>query len=737
MASITINKQDGRCCHNNPTDPREGCYLIIDGMLFRIRTFDEITQEYKYYFLCKQNGEYYENYNINDILDEKIINESLWLLTTPLLNECYYFNSSKYAPHYCLKENDNPLTYKYPSIQDLMTVDPFKFLEITETGQFNTTQEGSLYYYKDNNKYKYIGSDGEVKQLGDNDPFFKYKYNYDGNLVFTKVANDLYPDCIDLNFVGDHVRVSSNSSKITTSGTTYNYIYSDEVFGRNLNDDILIKKLFLRFEYILNKIITSNDEDMNKDGSSKLNCNNQFQIGISSEGRTGDPDFHSFIIRQTKKDIKNEEDNKYDHSYWDLIEDTCSQDSPKKYSLGSYKNEIFSRIYENYIFMYGFGDPYYHTSDDANYKMYMYDKIFKSNRKDKMWDDDTYKYRTQNFSRIWWKTNKGDQYALIDKLICRNTKDPSSYNSCLDTYDSYKRDKSAIVPIMRYYKEHHNNETYEFRIKNFLKTYFGNLVYNAKDNINDIEDVYTMIIENVPEKHNDQFQLNLEYIGNSNSYIYPEKVFIVKSPHESIYNTIVFGSSSDFYETIEQFDPNVIDCLYVDYNDQDKINFVLKSDTNLNKLVYNIAYYKDSEPNNKYKLYPISDFTTNSQYKLDFEGNYNAPLYCGNNTKLIDSPIYDNIETNTPRDHQDTAISYQEQVYVVPSNIKELKNSYTGDTTVVIDTRPGSNGGWTGGGSSGGGSGGGSGRDIDDRDRPVDPRGRNEEIKEEWLNLDI
>lgn len=671
-------KQEGEFYYYYPKHESPDTKIkIVDEIFFEGDYVPGQDNYRKYIIFYKENsqinrGEVIDYHNKHS-LNIELINNNLWFLSTPLLNECYYFNSSKYAPHYCLKDSESK--YVYSSIQELTNINPFYFLEISESGQFTNTQKGSLYYYKKDQQNKYYYTDYEGSEtLLDGDPFFELEYNYDGNLKFKKVENDIYPDCVDLMFNENNIKLlDPRIEYLSVNDRSYNYKYSDKIECSfdNLNNDILIKKLFLRLKYVLQKI---GQNDL-------MNCNSQFQIGISSRGETGPDDPHSLVMRQSKKVFNN--NNDISKSYWDLIT-TIRKDGTVSFQIEEYKNIIFDQLDSYPIFLYGFGNVYYHTGSKANYIMSINNNIYQfDEHRDKI---------TPQYSRMWWKTNKGNQYALVDKIINRGVGQSSD-----------------------------DNEIYNFSLINDLQEDFGNIVYNALDDNRQTDVIYTIQTSETifPEKHNKNFDLPLKYNGE-NDLIYPTNIFSYDNTNNYDYKTITFNSSNKFFNIIEQFDPEVIECLYIDFDESDlnKIIGVLGTDVNSNILNSSTSYYRQRVQNNdseeyKNKLIPTYDFIVNSQYKLDQRGEYYAPLYSGNNTE-IKSAKYDNIEYSDG--DQRTTLIYQKQVYVVPL-LNTFKNNYTNGNTVDININPGSGTNY-GGGSSGGGG----GRNYDDKLDPFDRR---------------
>jgi len=119
----------------------------------------DIEKPIEFRKLYKVNIYYREVNDYNISLNYKKLEESYWLLTTELLNNCYLFNSDEFVHNYCY-----PTTDEENILDTYLKLNPLNYFTITETGTYSTEEDGSMIVsssssspYEYSWKYTYTG----------------------------------------------------------------------------------------------------------------------------------------------------------------------------------------------------------------------------------------------------------------------------------------------------------------------------------------------------------------------------------------------------------------------------------------------------------------------------------------------------------------------------------------------------------------------------------------------------
>ena len=594
---------------------------------------------------------------------EKIeTDDTLWLLTTDLLNQCYLYNSDSFASNYCEKENGE---YVNESIKYLMTIQPLSYYNISEDGTCTIDKEGNLVYP--------ISYSGEG--------YFRYKYTYNGKLKCDPVLdNELYPDCVKVSRTPTpHIEKYNSSDDIQVNGLTYTYVWKDEIKSSQYESSGTINGLYKTISSVIQN-------------SNKLNSFTNFQVGPAVHPEGGHRDYHTLAIRNFP--IKNAQNNK---NIWMQLEANKS-DGAVIYNFSKYKDEILDYIPSHALFAFGFGHPKFIADDGEDYerKIYIKNSLF-TNEYGAATDS------TENKSRLWWRTYDGS-YALYEDLV--EAEGTSGSNGNLENPNI--------------------DNTLNFILQS---SGFGNLAYRIKESeaFSDAG-IKTLDVNKIaiPNKHDDQFLLKLcisESEENNFVVVYPQNIFKVNTKIENqYYNTPIFESSDEFFDTIESFDPKNIENIFVNGS------VILLQDYSLNLLDNRLVYlFHDNK-----ELIEVKDFVCSTEITLDSDGNFFAPVYYGTSLK---SPKYkyDNAQTDD-RDSEDqkTALQY-DRVLIVPTFDKL---NFKSKTTTTEQSFYGNSYGNFGGSSSNSNSSGGtsgSGTGFGGRVKPS--KRDNEEAQDIDLNI--
>lgn len=326
------------------------------------------------YYRYTENGNLRINYT-------RVNEDSLWLLTTELLNNCYLYTGEEFVHNYC-----NPTEEEKSIINKYLTIRPYDYYNFTESGKITTEYDGSLIY-----------------PIGAENGEFKYKYTYEGVInPNIKYDNELYPDCIKVTKVpvpklDKQQRYNGLIRYDKSNNLKYIYKWEDSIQGDQFNTEGNITGLF--------KVISSISTDLN------LNKFDNFQIGVATHPESGHRDYHTLLVRYFPLYNSRFGGNLTSSEVEWTIVDNKKIDGATRYLFSQYEEDLIKYIPVQYLFAYGKGKPTFIADDEKKYtrNMYFGKEPFKQ--------DNT--HNSEIYTRLWWKTQDGT-YALYKKILNDN-----------------------------------------------------------------------------------------------------------------------------------------------------------------------------------------------------------------------------------------------------------------------------------------------------------------------------